>query len=86
MSHMYNLAIIGAGPAGIATAVESYLQGIRDIVLLEKDQNHNSTIRKYYKDNKSNICCLHLDFLKDKLIKEGKMEKGGSFGGTFDEE
>jgi len=41
---------------------------------------------KYYKDNKSNICCLHLDFLKDKLIKEGKMEKGGSFGGTFDEE
>lgn len=52
MSHMYNLAIIGAGPAGIATAVESYLQGIRDIILLEKDQNHNSTIRKYYKDNK----------------------------------
>ncbi|QFR42517.1 cbb3-type cytochrome oxidase assembly protein CcoS [Sulfurimonas sp. CVO] len=52
MSHMYNLAIIGAGPAGIATAVEGYLQGIRDIVLLEKDENHNSTIRKYYKDNK----------------------------------
>ncbi|WP_294962461.1 NAD(P)-binding domain-containing protein [Sulfurimonas sp.] len=52
MSHLYNLAIIGAGPAGIATAVEGYLQGIRDIVLLEKDQNHNSTIRKYYKDNK----------------------------------
>lgn len=52
MSHMYNLAIIGAGPAGIATAVESYMQGIRDIVLLEKDENHNSTIRKYYKDNK----------------------------------
>ena len=52
MQHIYNLAIIGAGPAGIATAVESYLQGIRDIIMLEKDQNHNSTIRKYYKDNK----------------------------------
>jgi thioredoxin reductase (NADPH) len=52
MSHIYNLAIIGAGPAGIATAVEGYMQGIRDIVLLEKDVNHNSTIRKYYKDNK----------------------------------
>ncbi len=50
--HIYNLAIIGAGPAGIATAVESYLLGIRDIVLIEKDQNHNATIRKYYKDNK----------------------------------
>ncbi len=49
---IHNLAIIGAGPAGIATAVESYILGIRDIVLLEKDQNHNSTIRKYYKDNK----------------------------------
>ena len=52
MSEIYNLAIIGAGPAGIATAVESYMQGIRNIVLLEKDVNHNSTIRKYYKDNK----------------------------------
>jgi thioredoxin reductase (NADPH) len=52
MQDMYQLAIIGAGPAGIATAVEGYLQGIRDIVLLEKDQNHNSTIRKFYKDNK----------------------------------
>jgi thioredoxin reductase (NADPH) len=49
---IYELAIIGAGPAGIATAVESYLQGIRDIVLLEKDENHNATIRKFYKDKK----------------------------------
>lgn len=48
----YDLAIIGAGPAGIATAVESYLQGVRNIVIFEKDKNHNSTIRKYYKDNK----------------------------------
>ncbi len=50
--HIYNLAIIGAGPAGIATAVEAYIEGIRDIILLEKDENHNSTIRKYYKDKK----------------------------------
>ena len=50
--HIHNLAIIGAGPAGIATAVEAYIEGIRDIILLEKDENHNSTIRKYYKDNK----------------------------------
>lgn len=52
MQHVYELAIVGAGPAGIATAVESYLHGIRNIILLEKDVNHNSTIRKYYKDNK----------------------------------
>lgn len=52
MEHTYKLAIIGAGPAGIATAVESYVLGMRDIVLLEKDENHNATIRKFYKDNK----------------------------------
>lgn len=52
MGHLYELAIIGAGPAGIATAIESYVLGVRDIVLLEKDDNHNATIRKFYKDNK----------------------------------
>ena len=52
MQRVYELAIVGAGPAGIAAAVEGYMQGIKDIILLEKDENHNSTIRKYYKDNK----------------------------------
>jgi len=52
MEKIYELAIVGAGPAGIATAVESYLQGVREVVLLEKDIDHNSTIRKYYKENK----------------------------------
>ena len=52
MREEYTLAIIGAGPAGIATAIESYALGMRGIVLLEKDENHNATIRKFYKDNK----------------------------------
>ncbi len=52
MDKNYQLAIIGAGPAGIATAVESYMLGIRDIIVLEKDENHNATIRKFYKDRK----------------------------------
>ncbi len=52
MGHTYQLAIIGAGPAGIATAVESYVLGMRDIILLEKDENHNATIRKFYKESK----------------------------------
>lgn len=52
MEQHYELAIIGAGPAGIATAIESYALGIRNIILLEKDENHNATIRKFYKDNK----------------------------------
>ncbi len=52
MQKIHNLVIVGAGPAGIAAAVESYILGLRDILILEKDQNHNATIRKYYKDNK----------------------------------
>jgi thioredoxin reductase (NADPH) len=52
MQRVYEMVIVGAGPAGIAAAVESYLLGIRDILMLEKDDNHNATIRKYYKDNK----------------------------------
>ena len=69
MVEMYQLAIIGAGPAGIATAVESYLQGMRTIVLLEKDQNHNSTIRKYYKDNKR----VDKDWQGQKVELEGRI-------------
>ena len=52
MQRVYEMVIVGAGPAGIAAAVESYLLGIKDILMLEKDENHNATIRKYYKDNK----------------------------------
>ncbi|MFA6188560.1 MAG: NAD(P)-binding domain-containing protein [Sulfuricurvum sp.] len=52
MHDVYELAIIGAGPAGIGTAIESYTLGMRGIVMLEKEENHNSTIRKFYKDNK----------------------------------
>lgn len=52
MRDVYELAIIGAGPAGIATAIESYTLGIRGIIMLEKEENHNSTIRKFYKDTK----------------------------------
>ncbi len=52
MLKAYELAIIGAGPAGIGTAIESYTLGMRNIIMLEKDENHNSTIRKFYKDNK----------------------------------
>lgn len=52
MDKVYDLVVVGAGPAGIAAAVEGYLCGIKNILMLEKDDNHNATIRKYYKDNK----------------------------------
>lgn len=52
MSKIYDIAIIGAGPAGIATACEAVTLGVKDVLLFEKSANHSDTIRKYYKDNK----------------------------------
>ena len=48
----YDIAIVGAGPAGIATAVESVIFGIENIIVLEKGENHSETIRKYFDDKK----------------------------------
>jgi thioredoxin reductase (NADPH) len=52
MERMYEIAIIGAGPAGIASAVESVILGIKDVIVFEKGQNHSETIRKYFDDKK----------------------------------
>ncbi len=49
---IYDIAIIGAGPAGIAAAVEAYAEGIKNIILIEKAPNHSATIRNFYKDGK----------------------------------
>ena len=52
MQKKYDIAIIGAGPAGIATAVESVVFGIKNIIVFEKGENHSQTIRKYFDDKK----------------------------------
>ncbi|WP_095271993.1 cbb3-type cytochrome oxidase assembly protein CcoS [Helicobacter sp. 13S00477-4] len=52
MNKIYDVAIIGAGPGGIASAVESVIIGIKDTIMFEKGEEHSSTIRKFYKDNK----------------------------------
>lgn len=49
---IYDLAVIGAGPAGIAAACEAYAMGLHNVVLIEKGQNHSGTIRSFYKDGK----------------------------------
>lgn len=49
---LYDIAIIGGGPGGIATALEAAVHGIKNIILIDKADNHSSTIRKFYKDNK----------------------------------
>ncbi|QKF81221.1 NAD(P)-binding domain-containing protein [Halarcobacter ebronensis] len=52
MKSVYDIAIIGAGPAGIATSCEAVIFGVKKILMFEKGDNHSQTIRKYFNDNK----------------------------------
>ena len=49
---VFDLAIIGAGPGGIASAIEAKLAGIEKFIVLEKADNHSDMIRKFYKPGK----------------------------------
>jgi thioredoxin reductase (NADPH) len=52
MQEIYDIAIIGGGPGGIGAAVESKVLGLKNILMIEKGDNHSQTIRKFYKENK----------------------------------
>lgn len=52
MQTIYDMAIIGGGPGGIGSAVEAAVHGVESILLIDKADNHSSTIRKFYKANK----------------------------------
>lgn len=52
MEEILDLAIIGSGPGGIASAVEARIRGVKRIVVFEKGQGHSMTLRKFYKDGK----------------------------------
>lgn len=45
-------SIIGAGPAGLAAAVELKANGIKDIIVFEKGEDICSTIREFYPQGK----------------------------------
>lgn len=47
-----DIAIIGAGPGGMATAIEAKLAGIDNIVVIDKAPHHNDMIHKFYKKGK----------------------------------
>jgi thioredoxin reductase (NADPH) len=52
LDKVFDIAIIGAGPGGVASAIEAKLKGIEKIVVLEKADNHHDMIRKFYKPGK----------------------------------
>lgn len=47
-----DIAIIGAGPGGMACAIEAKLAGIENIVVIDKAPHHNDMIHKFYKKGK----------------------------------
>jgi len=49
---IYDVIIIGAGPAGISTAVEAVRAGIRNVLVVEKGHTHSFSIWKFYTDGK----------------------------------
>lgn len=51
-SNELDLLVIGAGPAGIATAVEARRAGIDRLLLLEKGPSHSFSIEKLYTPGK----------------------------------
>ena len=48
----YDIIIAGAGPAGLACAIELEILGIDNVLVLEKADTDNQTLRKFYKDGK----------------------------------
>jgi len=54
MDKVFDLVVIGAGPGGISAAVEAQIAGVDNnkIVILEKSDAHNETVRKFYKHGK----------------------------------
>ncbi len=49
---VFDIAVIGAGPGGVASVIEAKLAGIEKVVCLEKADDHNDMIRKFYKKGK----------------------------------
>ncbi|CAA6823381.1 MAG: Thioredoxin reductase (EC [uncultured Sulfurovum sp.] len=47
-----DIAIIGAGPGGMACAIEAKLAGIDNIMVIDKASTHNDMIHKFYKRGK----------------------------------
>lgn len=52
MDPLFDLAIIGAGPAGLAAAVEARRGKLENIIVFEKGPSHSQMIRTFYKEGK----------------------------------
>ena len=55
-----DLAIIGAGPAGLAAAVEAKRLGLRDLVVFDRDEKPGGILRQ----------CIHAGFGLEKFQED----------------
>jgi len=77
---LYDIIILGAGPAGVATAYEAELLGLKNILILEKTDTNCNTIRNFYENGKPidrDWGGFEVDLLGNidfKFVKEHKIE------------
>lgn len=69
MDKIYDVGVIGCGPAGISAAVESLAEHL-NVVVLEKGETHNMSIRKFYKEGKR----VDKDYKGQVVQLEGKID------------
>lgn len=51
MNTIYDVIVIGCGPAGMSAALEAKAKNL-SVLVLEKGESHNMSIRKFYKEGK----------------------------------
>lgn len=51
-TELFDVIVIGAGPAGLSVAAECVYHELGSVILLEKGPTHNQTIHQYYPDDK----------------------------------
>ena len=74
-----DIAVIGAGPGGMACAIEAKLAGIDNIMVIDKAPHHNDMIHKFYKKGKRVQCGYYIkDFLSNHLQKNHQHKTDGA--------
>ncbi len=70
-----DVLIVGAGPGGIATAIECEIAGVKKVLLCEKTESHSGMLEKFYKAGKR----IDKDYKKQVVELKGHIPFKDSF-------